>query len=166
MLAFLLTALLSCGKEEAGISNVPNIAFESVELVKNVDQKDSVVRITFSFKDGDGDIGLGDTDTIPPFNRASEYWQNAAVTILHQVGGNFEELLNPGTNEPFDLPSERIPRITPEGKNKTISGKISIHMPANPLNTQPQKVKYQIRLIDRALNISNMVETPELELTH
>lgn len=166
MLGLLLLLNFSCSKEDLGISNIPSIALESVEQLKSQVGKDSVVRIIFSFKDGDGDIGLSETDTLPPFNRQNQYWQNAPVTILYKKAGVYEELLNPSTNQAFDLPSERIPRITPEGKNKTISGEITIHMPANPLNTQAAEVKYQVRLIDRALNVSNMIETPELQLTH
>ena len=129
-------------------------------------QKDSVVHITISYADGDGDIGLGESDTMPPFNFGNTYWQNLPVTILHKVGANFEELLNPIDNKPFQLPSERIERISPEGNNKTITGTIVVHLPANPLNTQPDEVKYELKLIDRNLNVSNTVTTTTINLTH
>ena len=158
--------MTSCGKEESGFGPIPIIEYQGIEVEQGVNGKDSVVHITFSFKDGDGDIGLGDADTIPPFDRQSAYWQNVPVKIYHKVNGNFEELLNPLTNQPFDLPSERVPRITPEGKNKAISGFITINLSANPLNTQPKEVKYEFELLDRALNVSNSILTPSVQLTH
>ncbi|MFY0644416.1 MAG: hypothetical protein JXR19_08100 [Bacteroidia bacterium] len=163
---FFILTFMACGKEEAGFGPVPTITFEKIEVEQGESGTDSVVHITFGFTDGDGDIGLGDTDTIPPFDRQSAYWQNVPVKIYHKVNGSFEELLNPLTNEPFDLPSERVPRITPEGKNKAISGNITIHISANPLNTQPAEVKYEIKLLDRALNVSNTVVTPSVLLKH
>lgn len=135
-------------------------------IEKNSFGKDSVVHITYYYSDNDGDIGLGDSDTLPPFNFGSDYWQNSPVMIYHKVNGNFEELLNPITNEPFELPSERIPPIIPEGKNKAITGYITVHIQANPLNTQPEEVKYELKLIDRALNESNIISTPSVTLVH
>lgn len=131
-----------------------------------MNQKDSVVHITFTYTDGDGDIGLDPTDTMEPFQYGNTYWQNVPIKIYHKVSGSYVELLNPSTNKPFSLPSERVPRISPEGKNKTIQGKITVHMPANPLNTQPIEVKYELNLIDRSLNISNTIETPSVTLMH
>jgi hypothetical protein len=127
---------------------------------------DSLVHIEVYYTDGDGDIGLDSTDIQPPFHKGGEFWQNLPVRIFHEVNGSFEELLNPQTQLPFDLPVERIPRITPDGKNKTINGTIIVHIPANPLNTQPGLVKYELELIDRQLNRSNKVETPSVQLSH
>ena len=158
--------MISCTKEDAGLSEVPSIEFVSIEIEKNTFLKDSVIHITFSYADGDGDIGLGDEDTLPPFDYNSAYWQNVPVKIFHKQGNNYVELLNPGTNEPFRLPSERIPRISPAGKNKAITGSITVHLPANPLNTQPKEVKYELNLIDRNLNISNTITTPSVTLSH
>lgn len=158
--------LYACGKERAGISDIPQLTYESIEVEQSSEGKDSMVHITVRFSDGDGDIGLGDQDSTPPFDINSAYWQNLPVRIMHKVGGDFEELLNPLTNEPFALPSERIPRITPEGKNKTITGRVTVHIPANPLNTQPKEVKYELQLIDRALNRSNLITSPTINLQH
>ena len=145
---------------------MPYLEFVGIVVEAGSSGADSVVNIEMYYTDGDGDIGLDSTDIEPPFNKGGEYWQNLPVTILHEVNGQFEELLNPLTQKPFDLPAERIPRITPSGRNKTISGTIVVHMPANPLNTQPKRVQYRMQLIDRALNRSNTVESPVVELSH
>lgn len=158
--------LLSCGQEDPGLSTAPSIRFEEMSIEKNSRGKDSVVHITYYYADTDGDIGLGEGDTLPPFNFGNEYWQNAPVKIFHKVNSDFEELINPITNEPFQLPSERIPPIIPEGKNKSISGYITVHIQANPLNTQPTEVRYELMLIDRALNESNIITTPSVTLVH
>lgn len=157
---------MACGPDDQGISEVPNIEFNKMEIEKGVGNKDSIVHITYYFTDGDGNIGLGVNDTLPPFDFGNEYWQNSPVKIFHKVNDDFVELINPITNEPFDFPIERIPPISPEGKNKTITGYITVHIPANPLNTKPQEVRYELKLIDRALNESNTILTPSVTLEH
>lgn len=162
----LITCLFACSESEPQLSEIPRIDLSQVEVLDDQTGKDSIVNITIAFWDGDGDIGLGPEDTMEPFGYFDEYYQNLPVRIFHYVNGTKQELLNPSTNKPFRLPAERIPRITPEGKNKSIAGKITVHLPTNPLNTRPDSVIYELMLIDRALNKSNIVETPIQRLEH
>jgi hypothetical protein len=56
--------------------------------------------------------------------------------------------------------------LTPPGKHKSISGFLTINLAANPLFLDPKTVKFEISLMDRALNMSNTVYTEVLNLTH
>jgi len=60
-----LVALISCFESE-DFPSVPQIQFESVRYVDDTAGVDSLV-LSFSFQDGDGDVGLSAVDILPPF---------------------------------------------------------------------------------------------------
>jgi hypothetical protein len=129
--------------------------------------KDSVIQVNINYSDADGDIGLSDSDTFPPFNFSSEFYHNLPIKFLvKDSSGDFNELINPSSNEFYGNQHERIPNLTPPGKYKSISGVLTVNLASNPLFTEPQSVKLEISLMDRALNMSNTVYTEVLNLTH
>ena len=134
---------------------------------KDILGKDSVIQLNINYSDADGDIGLSDSDTFPPFNFSSEFYHNLPIKFLvKDSSGDFNELINPSSNELYGNQHERIPNLTPPGKYKSISGVLSVNLASNPLFTEPQSVKLEISLMDRALNMSNTVYTEVLNLTH
>lgn len=158
--------VVGCGSPDEITDPIPFIELEEINVIKNSANKDSIIEISLYFEDGDGDIGLSESDTIPPFDFGSPYFHNLPVTYLVERSGSFEELINPTNGNPYGNNHQRIPVLTPTGKNKTISGILTVKLAANPLNTKPERVKFEIRLIDRKLNISNMIETEPLDLSH
>ena len=115
--------------------------------------QDSVL-ITFSFTDGDGDLGFNDT--------------TASIFITDG-------------RDDFSKPSYRIPFIEEEGAGNGISGEISILVPTTcciypassgipPCDTSPSApqftdtVFYKIQIKDRAGNFSNEIETGPITL--
>lgn len=135
-------------------------------MLKNTTNKDSIIELLIYFEDGDGDIGLSEADTTPPFNFGSPFFHNLPIKYLVDDGGDFKELINPTNGNPYGNNHQRVPVLTPAGKNKTISGTINVKLAANPLNTKPQRVKFEIRLMDRQLNMSNTITTEPLSLVH
>lgn len=135
-------------------------------MLKNTSNKDSIIELLIYFEDGDGDIGLSEADTTPPFNFGSPFFHNLPIKYLVDDGGDFKELINPTNGNPYGNNHQRVPVLTPAGKNKTISGTINVKLAANPLNTKPQRVKFEIRLMDRQLNMSNTITTEPLSLVH
>jgi hypothetical protein len=124
----------------------PRIGFKSFELFAN----DSA-SLVITFTDGDGDIGLGDADTVAPYD-ANLYL------------GYFE--MQNGTWVSTDLGTEpyipyRVPDIAPTGQNPTLDGEIAIALMPFSLyrNAGADTIKYDVRLKDRALHESNVVET-------
>lgn len=151
-LAALLLSLWACGPKEK-FPEQPRITYKSFEHSGNS------ARLTISFTDGDGDIGLDASDDQPPFDSASTYYHNLFLA--------YEELQN-GTWVRPDLALEnnyRIPRITPSGQNKTLQGDIAVDLfwpirPGAPYDT----VRFEVMIVDRALNESNRVYSDPIEV--
>lgn len=123
--------------------------------------------VSVEFTDGDGDVGLKDSDTTSPFNPGNFYHYNLYIEYFEMMDGEWVKgRLDPnGDNFPtadtinFQY---RIKNLTPIGQNKTLKGTINVTIEApyyNPISNHNDSIKYRISLIDRALNISNLFET-------
>ncbi len=148
LLAAMLPMLLaSCLKTEE-FPKEPHIAFKSYE------QHADSARLTISFTDGDGDIGLDQGDTLAPFNPGSQWYHNFFVDYYKKQG--VEWVL-----QQFMLPLYyRIPVITPTGQNKALQGDISVKIASQVLPQVPgDTVRFSVRIADRALHESNTVYT-------
>jgi len=139
----------------------PSINFQSFEV-----KGDSAI-VTISFTDGDGDIGLSDGDTLPPYDPSSFFYFNAYLEYYEMMDGIWVK----GTADPNgnNFPTadtivfkNRLPNITPIGQNKALKGEIKLILEPNyynPISHHNDSIKYKIFIIDRALHISNTVET-------
>ena len=147
--ALLLAAVLATGclKTEE-FPNEPLISFKSYE------QGADSARLTISFTDGDGDIGLAQGDTLSPFNPGSHWYHNFFVDYYKMQNGQWELQV-------FTLPLYyRIPVITPTGQNKTLEGDIAVEISALVLPQLPgDTVRFGVHIADRALHESNTVFT-------
>ena len=155
----IITAVLqSCfKKEEYPIE--PKITYDSFKVIS-----DSAT-LTFNFTDGDGDLGLNDSDTLPPYDINSEFHYNIYIHY-------FEKDDQLGWVDGLDLDGNpvifkyRMEPIITKGKSKGIKGKIEVGMGNglyyNFLSDQSDTIKYSIQLIDRALNKSNIIESEEI----
>jgi hypothetical protein len=167
IITLVVIMVYSCSPKENEFTIEPKIQLESVVQHKNILGKDSIIQLTISYSDSDGDIGLSDSDTLPPFNFSSDFYHNLPIKFLvMDSSGSFNELINPTLNQPYGNQHERVPYLTPPGKHKSISGFLTINLAANPLFLDPKTVKFEISLMDRALNMSNTVYTEVLNLTH
>jgi hypothetical protein len=80
--------------------------------------------------------------------------------------GEYSELINPNSNQPYGNQHERVPVLTPTSKYKAISGDLIVNLTANPIGLRPEKVILEMKLLDRELNVSNTVATSVIDLTH
>ena len=120
--------------------------------------------ITFSYTDGDGDLGLDDDDTDYPFGIQDPYYYNMVVDYLKLENGVFVKtpLLswNPQTQS-YDTVTfnARFHRLRDNNDPKAISGsmeyKLTVQNPFSPNDT----IKFEIHIIDRALHESNVIQT-------
>ncbi len=128
--------------------------------------------LVFSFKDGDGDLGLTQADTMPPFNAVLDplnnnkslnpYYNNLYIDYLELIEGTFQNIVAPFTTDTLSYPF-RFESITPEGRHKAIRGDIEVNIPPAPPQFNPHDtVMYRFFIYDRALHKSNVVETPAL----
>lgn len=128
---------------------------------------DSFVYIRLSYTDGDGDLGLNEDDTTGAFGYGQPDFYNLQVLMYEKKNGAWIRPMNPLAPVPDTIQfSERIPRITPTGRYKWISGNLELNIPAAPYSLKPDTVKYRIRLTDRMLHRSDWIETPVVIFKH
>jgi hypothetical protein len=155
----------------------PKIGNKSFKLIN--DTKDSLA-VTFSFRDGDGDLGLNQAGTFnspgaedPKFDPEvivngdtidNPLFFNIFLTILYQdINGEFVPVTIP---DGLTLDG-RFPRLTDEEKAKPIEGEMTYYKELTPglarlISNKIIKMKVSIR--DRSLHLSNEVETDTLNI--
>ena len=141
--------LLSCNnKEEYPI--IPEIEYEGMTKIynPNLNKYDRGV-LTISFKDGDGDIGLTDNQTLPPYD------YNFFVKYYERQNGKETWVVIADPNE-FNA---RIPVLTPTGSVKSIKGEIQDTLFIYNFQSTFDTIKFEAYLVDRALHKSNTITT-------
>ena len=143
----------------------PKIAYEGFTYLMNPDSTFSGEGvISFSYTDGDGDLGLDDADTLPPFGFNDAHYYNMVVDYMKCVNGEFVKtpLLSwNAQTQSYDTVSfnARFKRLRDSEDPKAISGtmdyKLTVQNPFSPNDT----VKFEIRILDRALHESNVIQT-------
>ncbi|MBW6491319.1 MAG: hypothetical protein K0B15_09035 [Lentimicrobium sp.] len=163
LFVLVLFAAYACKKYEE-FPPEPKIEFMDFVLLRDAQGIDQLGVLRFSFTDGDGNIGLYNDDTLPPFD------YNLFIRYFEQKNGTFEEvfLITPrivnDTTIIYDTASfnGRIPILTPAGKNKSISGEIEdtlfVNNPLSPFDT----IMFEVFIRDRDLNESNVIQTPPI----
>jgi hypothetical protein len=147
----LLAGLTGCIKEEQ-YPLKPVIEYGGLKAIKDISGKDSIILVTISYTDGDGNIGLPDGDTIP-----LKY--NYYTKLFQYINKELVEFKPVNEAITFDA---RIPVLTPPGKNKNIKGEITrsfeIYFARQLL--QSDTLALEIYIKDRTLLESNVVMTP------
>jgi hypothetical protein len=166
----LVLAVCSCQKPvEYPIE--PKITYKGFTYLLNADSTFSGEGIvSFSYTDGDGDLGLDDSDTLPPFGFHDTHYYNMVIDYMKCVNGEFVKtpLLSPhvptssaDTLVLYDTVTfnARFKRLRDSEEPKAISGtmeyKLTVQNPFSPNDT----VKFEIRILDRALHESNVIQT-------
>ena len=163
-LLFLSMVMASCQKPvEYPIE--PKIAYEGFTYLIYEDSTFSGEGIvSFSYTDGDGDLGLDDSDTLPPFGFHDAHYYNLEIDYMKCVNGEFVKMpllsWNPQTQS-YDTVTfnARFRRLRDSENPKAISGrmeyKLTVQNPLSPDDT----IKFEIRILDRALHESNTIQT-------
>ncbi|MBT4775801.1 MAG: hypothetical protein HOH13_03735 [Crocinitomicaceae bacterium] len=150
----LAVVLVSCLKPQQ-FPPEPEISFKEFLIMSDS------AKLTITFQDGDGDVGLNDADTLPPydtssiyhFNLFAQYWEKDDALGWVQ-GTDF-------LGNPIEF-QYRTPIITPTGQNKALKGEIEMTLEPfyyNLGSSQSDTIMYKIMLVDRALNESNWAES-------
>jgi len=136
-----MTICSSCSDEDT-YPVTPEIAFKSLEKFTGVSGQDSLM-LTFSFTDGDGDIGSAAADS---------FRRDVFARLFELNNGVFEEA-------PLSAPlSYRIPYLTPRGNNKSLKGDIAINIDYNIFRPN-DTIFYKLYMTDRAGNKSNEISS-------
>ena len=146
-------AMASC-LEDKSFPPEPEITFRSFE----VEGTGAVLSIDFT--DGDGDIGLDQSDTTgvncPDTCR---YYYNLFCEYYELQNGTWTHIpLDPALGQiPFYY---RVPNVSPSGQNPALNGIIEIDMPSYYLiGTGFDTCRFEVTLADRMINESNTVRT-------
>jgi hypothetical protein len=155
---FSLLFLTGCN-ERIDYSDIPEITMSDRQVYTN-----PTVMIV-GFTDGDGDIGLNEGDTLPPYEfipdtlinpevSSNKFYYNLLFYYYENIDGSWVEV---DLIVPYFY---RIPVVTPTGQNKALKGEIEVEITFDA--TTPDSIRFEIELIDRALHISNRLVTPTI----
>lgn len=161
---FALIALVAC-QEKVEYPIEPRITYEGLAYVINADSTlTGEVVLSIGYTDGDGDLGLDDTDTLHPFGPHDPYYYNLIIDYLKWDGSAFVETPLLSWNQQtqtFDTISfnARFKRLVFHDDPTPISGTFDYTMAVfNPLSPD-DTIKFRAHIIDRALHESNTIET-------
>ncbi len=155
LIATTLFFTLSCS-ELTKYSEIPAIEYSSHIAADTVDALNNPVRfveLKFSIIDGDGDFGLKDSDTLPPYDTI---FNNNFFTSLYGLNNGNSEIVENILN-----PNSRIKYIEIEGQT-TYKADIYIEFSYSKSLVNYDTIKYEFFVVDRALNQSNTVTTPNI----
>jgi hypothetical protein len=157
--ALLVLKFHGCSDTQFSDSPIPSLEIiEAVSLPHPVLSRDSIINLRFSYSDGDGDLGIKDSDTLA----ANDF----TIRFFEIKNGIETPFLIPLTEDTLNF-NQRFPYLTPSGRNKSIKGEILIEIPINPYpGYNPVTVIFKSILTDRAGNKSNEVVTPAIKITH
>ncbi len=162
----LATVLLAC-LDEPNYSDVPTIRLvgppTKVTLEPGIlvgqSRRDSVI-VTIGFQDGTGDLGEDTRDTTRQrLIFGKEPWGNYEIRTFQFLNGTFTELPQGDNKKLF------FPRLTREGQRGPIEGDLDFSQVfpyQRPFRMVP--VKFQIRIRDRGLQVSNIIETDTISV--
>lgn len=163
-LLFLTMAMLSCQKPmEYPIE--PHIKYEGFTYLMNADSTFSGEGvISFSYTDGDGDLGLNESDTLPPFGFHDAHYYNMMIDYLKCVNGEFVKtpLLSWNVQtQSYDTITfnARFKRLRDTEEPKAISGTMDYTLPVQNPFSPNDTIKFEIHILDRALHESNVIQT-------
>ena len=154
LVMILAAACFGC-RHEPKYSEVPHIEFVSIEKIDDGTGHDNQAELTVYFQDGDGDIGLDETDKNPVFAVDSPYYYNFFINLYEKQDGNWVELELP---TPLHARIPHLSNAVPESIEGTISITTFINNPYSTYDT----VRLTCWLVDRALHHSDTITTPEI----
>lgn len=159
-IAYIVVGLLVVGG--SGCLIVPEYPEEPEITSLSLTQSGSSAELVIGFTDGDGNLGLADADTvgvhcpdtcINHWNVFCEYYELQNGVWVHEFIDWTDD-----NSIPFYY---RIPRVEPTGQNPALVGEIAIDMPFYYLLTEWDTARFDVKIVDRDLNVSN-VETTAL----
>ncbi len=153
---FVWCAVLLCGcYPREKFSEIPHIEFVAIEKIDNGTGVDSQAELVVHFQDGDGNIGLDESDTTGMFSPDSLYYYNFFIEYYEKQQGKWVSV---------ELPTPLHVRVPVLSQNvpESIEGDIKVLTYINNLFSPYDTVKLSCYLVDRDLNKSNVIETPEI----
>ena len=163
ILILLITIFSACPKPQQ-YPIEPQLTFKQIILSDTVDLLGNNVKLfklRFGIIDGDGNIGLQDSDTTGVFHPDSLYNKNFFTTLFEVINGDTIEV-DPEKQRYF-----RVPYVEPQGQNKVLIAEIyvDIDFTYQISGELPyDSIMYNFYIVDRDFNKSNIEKTPVVKL--
>ena len=123
----------------------PTLNFQNFET-----RSDGTAKLTLGFTDGDGNVGLTQADTLPPFCQSCEHHYNLVGEYQEWKDSTW---LTPELLVPY---AYRVPVAEPTGSSPALDGTIELELTSWYLfGTTADSVRFGWVLWDRDLNPSN-----------
>ncbi|WP_026629933.1 hypothetical protein [Dyadobacter alkalitolerans] len=145
--------------------NTPKIYYNGIDQFTETDSADKKVRenviITIDFEDGDGDLGASadersDSSFVRPYGKWGNY---ELVTARKGSDGKWTESILAEDQYKW------MPILKPDGKPGPIKGKLDLNTSFLYGNsTVPVYVRFKVRIRDRALNVSEQIQTDSIQV--
>ena len=166
----LLFGSQSCKSESFGDPPIPSLKLKTLLVLKHpITGLDSIIIAELDYKDGDGDIGLSESDTFTPFRFDEPYFTNLWVDLEYKQNGSWVLTSFPnrgGFDDSLQL-SQRIVNLTPVGEVKSIKGTFTLRIPVKPTPFFTHKeVRFTFTLVDRSQQQSNSVRSSDILLNY
>lgn len=145
--------LFACNKLEE-YDDRPIITEGSYSLLQNTQGKDTSLVLKFTFTDGDGNVGLEEGDTIPPYDT------NVKIDYLEKIDGVFTKILIPDTNDTLNFNS----RIKKFGSNNPTKAEVEVKV--NISVVLADTVRFDYYILDKDMNRSNKMTTGPIILNN
>lgn len=149
----------SC-KDTEDLPFVPEITFKSgtasIKIDTTLNEQIPFYDLEIDFVDGDGDIGLNKEDTTGIYDRETGEFYNLVLTLY--------ELNTDSVFVEKELPtpySTRIQFIENRTQFESLKGTIEYQIQLS--RTFVRVMRFDVQLLDRALNKSNVIETPSFQ---
>ncbi len=117
----------------------PEITFVSISPEQATQFTADEIQLTFRYQDGDGDLGY----------EGAEKVNNLYITDTRAFFAT-----NPARTTAYSIPS-----LTPDTRKPSIQGEITISILTPPAEPNAEPLIYEVYLVDRAGNISNLIQT-------
>jgi hypothetical protein len=144
-------------------SDVPEVSYKDFSLAQTTDiLGNQIIKATLTIHviDGNGDIGLNDYDTTGSFSPDSIYYNDLFLKLFQKIDGKFVE-------KQLIVPHRyRMPDVQPKGQVQSLVADIQVAIDYTKGTFDSDTIKYEFYIYDRALNISNVAESPELPISY
>ena len=152
----LIVISLSACLKQVDYPNRPDLEYIGFFANPNAtNPADSLGFVKFGFTDGDGDLGLNQADTLDQFAQGQPYYYNLFIRYFEKQNGEYVEVVPP---LPFHV---RFNRLTAVGGNGALEGQMDVGVVARP-GTIYDTIRYEMYIVDRALQHSDTIVTPDI----
>ena len=162
MTGFVVCCLLTSCSPVQSYSEIPEIRFKELVVEDRFDTAfEQIMRkaiLTFSFIDGDGDLGVRKEDKDNPASRIYYTWFQKLPDMTYDLY-QFNDTLTTITSA---IPYDEVMNKN-EAQNKTLKGTIEIVLDP-PLKQGLDTMQIRFYITDRAKNESNLERTPDFSI--